>query len=87
MARVVRLPSDSLKHLGLHRPATEDLILTKMMRIDPQDREDIGFLLKQADLSEERLKHALETAIIPAVSEIKKAFEENKKWLRQFCSF
>lgn len=83
LARVVRLPSDSLKHLSLHRPATEDLILTKMMRIDPQDREDIEFLLKQADLSKERLKYALETSIIPAVSEIKKAFEENKKWLLQ----
>lgn len=54
-----------------------------MMRIDPQDREDIEFLLKQADLSKERLEYALETSIIPAVSEIKKAFEENKKWLLQ----
>jgi hypothetical protein len=81
LTRVVKLPADSLQHLSLHRPATEDLILTKMMRIDPQDREDIEFLMKQADLRKERLKHALETAVIPAVSEIKEAFEKNKKWL------
>ena len=29
-----------LRHLQLFRPSTIDLALTKMMRIDPQDRED-----------------------------------------------
>jgi len=61
--------------------ATEDLILTKMMRVDPQDREDITFLIGQTDLSKERLREALDAAVIPEVSEIKEAFERNKTWL------
>ena len=81
LTRVVRLPIDGLRHLSLYRPATEDLILTKMMRVDPQDRDDIAFLLYQADFSKERLTSALELAVIPPVSEIKEAFERNKQWL------
>ncbi len=81
LARVVRLPIGGLRHLLLYRPSTEDLILTKMMRVDPQDREDIDFLLNQSDCNEARLKGALDRAIIPAVPEIKEAFERNKQWL------
>jgi hypothetical protein len=39
----IELPG--LRMLKLFRPSTADLILTKMMRVDPQDRSDIGFLL------------------------------------------
>jgi Nucleotidyltransferase of unknown function (DUF6036) len=81
LARVVKLPVRGLKYLHLYRPATEDLILTKMMRVDPQDREDIMFLLGQADLDKEQLREALEAAVIPDVAEIKEAFERNKTWL------
>lgn len=51
------------------------------MRVDPQDREDITFLIGQTDLSKERLREALDAAVIPEVSEIKEAFERNKTWL------
>jgi len=81
LARVVKLPVLTLNYLRLYRPATEDLILTKMMRVDPQDREDITFLIGQTDLSKERLREALDAAVIPEVSEIKEAFERNKTWL------
>lgn len=83
LSRVVKLPLLGLARLHLYRPATEDLILTKMMRIDPQDREDMTFLLAQADCSKERLKEALNVAVIPGVTEIREAFEWNKKWLFQ----
>lgn len=81
LTRVITLPVESLQHLRLYRPATEDLILTKMMRVDPQDREDISFLLSQADMNKERLREALDLARIPDVAEIKAAFDQNKQWL------
>ena len=81
LTRVVRLPVDGLRHLVLYRPSTEDLILTKMMRVDPQDRDDISFLLLQSDFQPDRLKAALVGAVIPPVVEIKEAFERNKQWL------
>jgi hypothetical protein len=43
-------------HLRLHRPATLDLILTKMMRgADPEDLSDIEFLLKIEPVTEAQL--------------------------------
>jgi hypothetical protein len=81
LSRAVPIPVNTLRWLRLYRPATEDLILTKMMRVDPQDREDIDFLLRQPDLDRERLKRAVDCAVIPPVSEIEAAFQRNKEWL------
>lgn len=52
-----------------------------MMRIDPQDREDIRFLMRQPDVSAEILLVALERAVVPPVVEIEEAFEENRRWV------
>ena len=79
--RTVPIELTSLRHLKLHRPSTEDLILTKMMRVDPQDREDIAFLLRQADYDQSKLTHALANAVIPPIKEIGEAFQRNKDWL------
>ena len=79
--RTVPIGLTSLRHLKLHRPSTEDLILTKMMRVDPQDREDIAFLLRQADYDPSKLTHALASAVIPPIKEIGEAFQRNKDWL------
>ncbi len=79
--RVHPLPVSGLRLLRLYRPATEDLILTKMMRVDPQDRADILFLTEQTDFSRERLQAAVGYAAIPDVPELRKAFEVNKLWL------
>lgn len=67
--------------LRLFRPSTADLILTKMMRVDPQDREDILFLIKQSDFDLGDMSQSLEQAQIPAILEIRQAFEENRRWL------
>ena len=78
----MRLEPGGLRFLSLHRPSTEDLIPTKMMRVDPQDRDDIVFLLKQADCEKARLMAALHAAMVPVVPEIQKAFTVNRDWLQ-----
>jgi hypothetical protein len=75
-----------LLHLSLFRPSTTDLILTKMMRIDPQDRTDIRFLLQRAEPGFERIFMATEAIHLPDIPEIISAFEGNRKWLIELLS-
>lgn len=81
-ANVVPLTAYDFKQLRLKRPSTHDLVLTKMMRVDPQDREDIRFLLKQGDFSLEDFKVCLKQAVCPGVPEIEDAFQKNTDWLQ-----
>lgn len=83
LQKVVPIERLGFRQLMLRRPSTADLILTKMMRVDPQDREDIGFLLAQRDVSEAEVRRALCVAVVPEVQEIKDAFAENRDWLMQ----
>lgn len=82
LERTVALSGFGFRQLNLHRPATVDLILTKMMRVDPQDREDIRFLLSQPDAGAQELDHALRRARVPEVAEIQAAFAANQTWLQ-----
>jgi hypothetical protein len=72
-ARCVRL-SLPLAHLAVYRPATVDLVLTKMARGDEQDLEDIQFLFRQEPLSPRELQAAFERARVPDVAEIRQLF-------------
>jgi hypothetical protein len=56
------------------RPATVDLVLTKMARGDEQDLEDIGFLLNQEPISPRELQAAFARARVPDVTEIRQLF-------------
>lgn len=84
--RLVPVELAGLLHLSLFRPSTTDLILTKMMRIDPQDRADIQFLLAQGAPGLESILAAPESTQRPDISEIINAFEANKKWLLELLS-
>lgn len=74
-----------LAKLHLFRPSTNDLILTKMMRVDPQDRADIMFLLKQQDADLTNLRQMVEEAVIPDVPELHESFLANREWLVRTC--
>lgn len=78
---VVPLSFPEFRRIRLFRPATADLILTKMMRVDPQDREDIRFLLAQPDCDRARLRASLAHPRIPDVPELREAFAVNHAWL------
>ena len=72
--RRVTIPG-SFTHLKLLRPATLDLILSKMMRgADPEDLSDIQFLLKQEPVTEAELRTAFARAQIPDIQELHDAF-------------
>lgn len=81
---IVPLTAFDFKRLRLYRPSTHDLILTKMMRVDPQDREDMQFLMQQDDFSWTEFNACMKDAVCPNVSEIEDAFKKNREWIKQF---
>jgi hypothetical protein len=52
-----------------------------MMRVDPQDRDDLLFLFHQQDWNHAGLEGVLAAARVPNIQEIKEAFELNCQWL------
>lgn len=86
LSRIVPLSLGGFRWLRLFRPSTEDLVLTKMMRVDPQDREDILFLLQQWDYNPDRMQWVIAEVLVPPVAEIQEAFEANRAWLHSLNS-
>ena len=78
LGRIVEIPSAEWKLARVHRPATLDLILTKMMREDPHDLADVGFLLRQEAIGPDSLGAAFAAARVPAFEEIERAFAANQ---------
>lgn len=78
LQRIVALPSQAWRHLQGFRPSTLDLILTKMMREDPQDLSDIQFLVHHEAISTAELRDAFARARVPAIEEISNAFAANQ---------
>lgn len=80
---LVPIQLQGLQNLKLARPSTVDLILTKMMRVDPQDRADIVFLVGQLPPNARNFDDLASSARIPPIPEIREAFERNLEWLRE----
>jgi hypothetical protein len=70
--------------LKLVRPATLDLILTKMMRgDDPQDLQDIAFMIAHDRITSVDLEQTFAEAVIPAIPELREMFERAKPLVRE----
>ena len=67
-----------LSQLTSFRPASVDLILTKMARGDDEDLQDIRFILQQEPLSRRQLETAFEQARVPDIPEILELFTRSK---------
>jgi hypothetical protein len=66
----------SLRFLRLFRPATIDLILTKMMRgNDEEDMQDVDFMIRHDRITRGQIEDAFRDAVIPDVVELRDAYE------------
>ena len=75
----VRLPRPRTRHLELYRPATLDLLLTKMMRGgDAVDLQDIAFIIHCDELQLADIEAAISSAVVPNVPEICELFDRAK---------
>jgi len=63
-----------LEKLAVFRPATIDLVLTKMARADNDDLQDIQFLIRAEALTQGQLETAFARARVPDVPEIQELF-------------
>lgn len=73
LTRRVRIPLE-LRRLAVFRPATLDLVLTKMARGDENDLADIGFLLDREPLIADQLRAAFAGARVPGIPETQALF-------------
>jgi hypothetical protein len=72
--------------LRLFRPATLDLILTKMMRgNDPQDMADVAFMIRHDGITPDQIESALAEVVIPNLVELRDAFERAKPRVRELA--
>jgi hypothetical protein len=63
--------------LRLFRPHAVDLILTKMMRgNDPQDLEDIAFIVRKSRVTLAEMETACQQVRIPEIPELRAAFQQ-----------
>lgn len=83
LSHLVAINLRGLCYLRLFRPSTEDLLLTKMMRVDPQDRSDMRFLLAHLQPDERVLGDLFRAAKVPEIPEIEQAFRDNTDWILQ----
>lgn len=84
--QLVPIQQPALRWLRLFRPATLDLILTKMMRgDDPQDMEDVRFLIRHDRITLAQIEGALVDAVIPDLLELRDAFERAKPRVREMA--
>ncbi len=80
---LVPITRPALRWLRPFRPATLDLILTKMMRgDDAQDMADIAFLIRHDRITVSQIETALAEAVIPDLAELREAFERAKPLVR-----
>ncbi len=77
LTRRVRLDLGFAK-LSVFRPASIDLVLTKMVRGDEDDLQDIQFLLRRDPQTPDELVKAFALARVPEVPEIQALFSRAK---------
>ena len=76
LSHLVPITRCPLKWLRLFRPATVDLVLTKMMRgDDAQDMADVEFLIRDGRITPAQLATAFATVQIPDLVELRDAFK------------
>ncbi len=62
-------------NLDLYRLSDEDLLLSKLMRDDPQDRQDALFIVGRRSWSPDGLKRLFAMARVPEIAEVAEQFE------------
>lgn len=85
---LVALSLPSLRWLRVSRPATIDLVLSKMMRgNDPQDMADAGFMIRHDRISEAQLQEAFTQMKPIELVELRDAFAPSNLPVRQYSVF
>jgi hypothetical protein len=83
-AQKQRIDLPDFRKVALYRPATLDLILTKMARADdPEDRRDILTMISLDSLSAQVVRQAIADARIPAIPDLIEQFHRSKAFIEE----
>lgn len=83
-SRLIDLPPRGLKHLRLRAFEIHDLVLAKLGRNSPRDREDVGFIVREGFIDSRVLQERFEAELRPfALNEDRDALTL-KLWLNEF---
>lgn len=75
-----------LEHLTLYRLSDVDLLLSKLMRDDPQDQNDALFIIDTGNLTMDEIRKGLDEARIPDIPELLEQFKAaSNRLLRRLC--
>ncbi len=84
---IVAISSPGLKWLRLFRPATVDLVLTKMMRgDDPQDMADAKFIIERDKITRKQLEEAFAVMNPIKLVELRDAFTKARPIVTGFAT-
>jgi len=84
--QIVPITKLSLRHLRLFRPATVDLVLSKMMRgSDPQDMADAEFMVRHDHITEAQLLEAIAQMKPIELVELRDAFARARPVVLKFA--
>lgn len=72
--------------LNLYRLSDIDLLLSKLMRDDPQDLQDALFIVRSAGLTASDIRQALQDARFPSVPEVVEQFRAASDRLLKHCA-
>ena len=82
LSKIVPIEANGFKNLRLFRPSSVDLVLTKMMRNDRQDIEDIRFILAHERVERADIEKAFATVKPHEVRELQQIFVEMQPLVR-----
>jgi hypothetical protein len=80
--RIHRVPIPlAAARLSVSRLSDADLMLSKLMRYDPIDLDDLRFIVTASGLSPEAVAHAVRAARVPDSEELREQFALCRQWL------
>jgi hypothetical protein len=82
LSKIVPIEANGFKNLRLFRPSSVDLVLTKMMRNDRQDIEDIRFILAHERVERADIEKAFAAVRPHEVRELQQIFVEMQPLVR-----
>jgi len=82
LSKIVPIEANGFKNLRLFRPSSVDLVLTKMMRNDRQDIEDIRFILSHERVERADIEKAFAAVKPHEVRELQQIFVEMQPLVR-----
>lgn len=76
------------RHLAIHRLGDADLMLSKMMRYDPTDLDDLAFVIERSGFAPAEVGVIINTARLPDSEEIREQFDLCRSWLvrQELCA-